>query len=65
MSTLTEKASNELHLPLREPERHLSGADGNKLGAVGVADVSIESRYKSVDAPVCFKRFQEKPLGND
>ena len=52
VSTLTEKSSESLNLDLRVPERCLTGADGSKLNVLGVADVSIESTYRSANVPV-------------
>ena len=52
VSTLTVKTSSKLGLNLKEPDRHLSGADGSSLKVLGFSRVNIESSYRTTDAPV-------------
>ena len=64
VSTLTEKDCEKLGLQLKVPERCLAGADGSRLKVLGIADVSIKSKDKAINAPVyVLKRSKRNLLG--
>ena len=50
VSTITEKTMHELDLHVAEPDRTLIGAGGKSLNVIGVSNVSISSKHRSVEA---------------